>query len=364
MTPMSNEDIRSTFDIAETKTPVGFFKALFRLTDATREGCIPAVVVQREDERGLIRVLPIAKTMKQTKDKLIGENKKPLWVRPFKIFHGGFHIHAPLFIGDTGYLIAIDRDCMTAIQKNEKPVEKDGNLDELKEKNTSNPDDLTPQRYNYGFFLPCSWVLNDGELLKEHFNRDEGTLKDKFVVSNGKKIDEDESCYITISREGVIEIHSTNSLARVSKEAIDLMRRDSLDDGEYNDEDGNTHIKNSSVVRSHDNGVEIGRYDGDGNSSVVRSHDNGVEMGRYDSDGKRNVLEVNGDKSTFSNEKLSAEIDLNKLKSSASFREVRIITGEPSRDGDTVTIPTSTIRVLCDEPIQSEPLTFSVKDSQ
>lgn len=343
MTSMSNEDIRSTFDIAETKTPVGFFKALFRLTDATREGCIPAVVVQREDERGLIRVLPIAKTMMQTKDKLIGENKKPLWVRPFKIFHGGFHIHAPLFIGDTGYLIAIDRDCMTAIQKNEKPVEKDGNLDELKEKNTSNPDDLTPQRYNYGFFLPCSWVLNDGELLKEHFNRDEGTLKDKFVVSNGKKIDEDESCYITISREGVIEIHSTNSLARVSESAIDLMRRDSLDDGEYKDEDGNTHIKNSSVVRSHGNGVEIGRYDGDG---------------------KRNVLEVDGDKSTFSNEKLSAEVDLNKLKSSASFREVRIITGEPSRDGDTVTIPTSTIRVLCDEPIQSEPLTFSVKDSE
>ena len=343
MTPMSNEDIRSTFDIAETKTPVGFFKALFRLTDATREGCIPAVVVQREDERGLVRVLPIAKTMMQTKDKLIGENKKPLWVRPFKIFHGGFHIHAPLFIGDTGYLIAIDRDCMTAIQKNEKPVDKDGNLDELKEKNTSNPDDLTPQRYNYGFFLPCSWVLNDGELLKEHFNRDEGTLKDKFVVSNGKKIDEDESCYITISRDGVIEIHSTNSLARVGKEAIDLMCMDSLDDGEYKDEDGNTHIKNSSVVRSHGNGVEIGRYDGDG---------------------KRNVLEVDGDKSTFSNEKLSAEIDLSKLHSSASFREVRIITGEPSRDGDTVTIPTSTIRVLCDEPIQSEPLTFSVKDSE
>ena len=343
MTPMSNEDIRSTFDIAETKTPVGFFKALFRLTDATREGCIPAVVVQREDERGLIRVLPIAKTMMQTKDKLIGENKKPLWVRPFKIFHGGFHVHAPLFIGDTGYLIAIDRDCMTAIQKNEKPVDKDGNLDELKEKNTSNPDDLTPQRYNYGFFLPWSWVLNDGELLKEHFNRDEGTLKDKFVVSNGKKIDEDESCYITISREGVIEIHSTNSLARVSKDSVDLMRRDSLDDGEYEDEEGNTHIKNSSVVRSHGSGVEIGRYDGDG---------------------KRNVLEVNGDKSTFSNEKFSAEVDLNKLKSSASFREVRIITGEPSRDGDTVTIPTSTIRVLCDEPIQSEPLTFSVKDSE
>ena len=343
MTPMSNEDIRSTFDIAETKTPVGFFKALFRLTDATREGCIPAVVVQREDERGLIRVLPIAKTMMQTKDKLIGENKKPLWVRPFKIFHGGFHIHTPLFIGDTGYLIAIDRDCMTAIQKNEKPVEEDGNLDELKEKNTSNPDDLTPQRYNYGFFLPCSWVLNDGELLKEHFNRDEGTLKDKFVVSNGKKIDEDESCYITISREGVIEIHSTNSLARVGKEAIDLMRRDSLDNVEYNDEDGKTHIKNSSVVRSNGDGVEIGRYDGDG---------------------KRNVLKVNGDKSTFSNEKLSAEIDLNKLYSSASFREVRIITGEPSRDGDTVTIPTSTIRVLCDEPIQSSPLTFSVKDSE
>ena len=343
MTSMSNEDIRSTFDIAETKTPVGFFKALFRLTDATREGCIPAVVVQREDERGLIRVLPIAKTMMQTKDKLIGENKKPLWVRPFKIFHGGFHIHAPLFIGDTGYLIAIDRDCMTAIQKNEKPVEKDGNLDELKEKNTSNPDDLTPQRYNYGFFLPCSWVLNDGELLKEHFNRDEGTLKDKFVVSNGKKIDEDESCYITISREGVIEIHSTNSLARISKDSVDLMCRDSIDDGEYKDEDGNTHIKNSSVIRSHGNGVEIGRYDGDG---------------------KRNVLEVDGDKSTFSNEKLSAEVDLNKLKSPASFREVRIITGEPSRDGDTVTIPTSTIRVLCDDPIPSSPLTFSVKDSE
>lgn len=337
-----DSEFRSTFDPTEAETEIGFFKALFRLTDAAREGCIPAVVVDRENEDGLIRVLPIAKTMKQTKDKLIGENKQPLWVRPFKIFHGGFHIHAPLFIGDTGYLIAIDRDCMTAIQKNEKPVEKDGNLDELKEKNTSNPDDLTPQRYNYGFFLPCSWVLNDGELLKEHFNRDEGTLKDKFVVSNGKKIDEDESCYITISREGVIEIHSTNSLARVSEAAIDLMRRDSLDDGEYEDDNGDTQVKNSSVVRADGLGVEIGRY-GD--------------------EGKKNTLEVNHDKSVFANEKFSAEVDLNKLKSSASFREVKIITGEPYRNGDTVTIPTSTIRVLCDDPIQSEPLTFSVKDS-
>ena len=336
-------EFRSTFDPTEAETEIGFFKALFRLTDAAREGCIPAVVVQREDERGLIRVLPIAKTMKQTKDKLIGENKQPLWVRPFKIFHGGFHIHAPLFIGDTGYLIAIDRDCMTAIQKNEKPVEKDGNLDELKEKNTSNPDDLTPQRYNYGFFLPCSWVLNDGELLKEHFNRDEGTLKDKFVVSNGKKIDEDESCYITISRDGVVEIHSTNSLARISKDSVDLMCRDSLDDGEYEDDNGDTQVKNSSVVRADGLGVEIGRY-GD--------------------EGKKNTLEVNHDKSVFANEKLSAEVDLNKLKSSASFREVRIITGEPSRDGDTVTIPTSTIRVLCDDPIPSSPLTFSIKDSE
>ena len=338
-----DSEFRSTFDPTEAETEIGFFKALFRLTDAAREGCIPAVVVDRENDDGLIRVLPIAKTMKQTKDKLIGENKQPLWVRPFKIFHGGFHIHAPLFIGDTGYLIAIDRDCMTAIQKNEKPVDKDGNLDELKEKNTSNPDDLTPQRYNYGFFLPCSWVLNDGELLKEHFNRDEGTLKDKFVVSNGKKIDEDESCYITISRDGVIEIHSTNSLARVSEAAIDLMRRDSLDDGEYEDDNGDTQVKNSSVVRADGLGVEIGRY-GD--------------------EGKKNTLEVNHDKSVFANEKFSAEVDLNKLKSSASFREVRIITGEPSRDGDTVTIPTSTIRVLCDEPIESEPLTFSVKDSE
>lgn len=338
-----SKDYRSTFDRSEIQSPVGFFKTLFRLTDAAREGVIPAVVVERENERGLVRVLPIAKTMRQTKDKLVGENKQPLWVRPFKIFQGGYHIHAPLFIGDTGYVIAIDRDCMTAIQKNEKPVDEDGNLDGLKGDNTADPDNLKPQRYNYGFFLPCSWVLNDGELLKEHFNRDEGTLKDKFVISNGKKIDDDESCYLSISREGEIEIHSTNSLARVSESAIDLLRRDSLDDGEYEDDEGDTQVKNSVVVRADDLGVEIGRY-GD--------------------EGKKNVLEVNGDKSTFSNEKYAAEIDLNKLQSSASFREVRIITGDPTRDGDTVTIPTSTIRVLCDEPIQSDPLTFSVKDAE
>ena len=51
------------------------------------------------------------------------------------------------------------------------------------------------------------------------------------------------------------------------------------------------------------------------------------------------------------------------LKSNAKFRVVRIITGDPERNGDVVSIPTAKITVLCDEPIEGDPLVFNVRDS-
>ena len=106
---------RTSFIDTDASDDVAFYRALFSMRDSMRETCIPVVVVEKEDECGFVKVQPIIRAVKQMSDRLEEFDRSPFFVKPMKFLHGGFLIHSPIFIGDTGYVISCDRDSTSAM---------------------------------------------------------------------------------------------------------------------------------------------------------------------------------------------------------------------------------------------------------
>lgn len=150
------------YDKQEIEEPIGFFRTLFRLKDITTERAIPAVVVDYNKKNGTVTVLPMAKVEYDTRNGAVSEDRETVTVRVLKICQGGYSISLPIFKGDTGWLIAGDRKCGKAIEKNGEIVIRDLNEDELKDRSES-PDDCSILNFSNGFFLPFSWELEDAD---------------------------------------------------------------------------------------------------------------------------------------------------------------------------------------------------------
>ena len=343
---MPNSDAatpRSTYRESATSSAVGFYKELFRLADSARETCLPCVVIEQENDNGLIQVVPIINSMIQMSDRMVGVRRGAVYVRPMRFLHGGFMIQAPILVGDTGYLVSCDRDCSDAIRANENIQTDNADHKEVLKDRIKDPNTVDCQKYHYGFFIPCSWVRNESESMKGMFGRDEGIFKDRLVISNYRKAGEDGSAFITIDREGNIMVATENSKAFVNKNGIQIANR--------TDKTNDSDLSKSRAVKI--DGEKCWVYhngeneDSEDTNGIVASKD-GVEVEK--------ILSVKSGE-------LSATMNPKSLKSNAKFRVVRIITGDPERNGDVVSIPTAKITVLCDEPIEDDPLVFNVRDS-
>lgn len=340
----SNKDTpRTSFLDTDASDDVAFYRALFAMRDAARETCIPVIVIEREDKDGFIKVQPIIRAMKQMSDGVQGYDRKPFLVKPMKFFHGGFTIHAPIFAGDTGYVISCDRDATRAMGKNESVLSKDISSKEITDSHLENPDTIDCSHYVYGFFIPCSWVRNESDYMKPMVGGDNGIFKDRLVISNYHKAGDDGSAFITIDRDGNVMVATENSKAFVNKNGIQIANR--------TDKTNDSDLAESRVVKL--DGEKCWIYhngkneDSEDTNGIVATKD-GVEAEK--------ILSIR-------NGKLSATMNPKNLKSNAEFRTVRIITGDPIRDGDIVSVPTAKITVLCDEPIEDAPLVFNVRDS-
>ena len=343
---MPNSDAatpRSTYRESAASSAVDFYKELFRLADSARETCLPCVVIEQENDNGLIQVVPIINSMIQMSDRMVGVRRGAVYVRPMRFLHGGFMIQAPILVGDTGYLVSCDRDCSDAIRANENIQTDNADHKEVLKDRIKDPNTVDCQKYHYGFFIPCSWVRNESESMKGMFGRDEGIFKDRLVISNYRKAGDDGSAFITIDREGNIMVATENSKAFVNKNGIQIANR--------TDKTNDSDLSKSRAIKI--DGEKCWVYhngeneDSEDTNGIVASKD-GVDVEK--------ILSVK-------NGELSATMNPKSLKSNAKFRVVRIITGDPERNGDIVSIPTAKITVLCDEPIEDDPLVFNVRDS-
>lgn len=157
MTPIP-ENALPNYDKRTIEDPSAFFRTLFHLRDIKEERAIPAVVKEYDSKTGEVTVLPMAKYTFDTRDGEAEVDRETVKVRALRICQGGYSISLPIFKGDTGWLIAGDRRCGAAIEKNGEIVVRDLTDEELEDK-TAKPDDCSILNFENGFFVPFSWSV-------------------------------------------------------------------------------------------------------------------------------------------------------------------------------------------------------------
>ena len=180
-----------------------FFELLHTLFKEQDEFCIQGIVRAYDPKTNIAEVEPIPKQKIYKEDGTYEEKvRQRVKVRVMNIARGGFVIHIPVFVGDTGWLIAADRSAEAAMKKNAN-ILKDNQTDadfgsNNPEKNTGaySIDDDEVCRYGFGMFIPDSWSKLNTDLVPDPRkliisstdgkNRIEIGGEDKIVV-NGMK---------------------------------------------------------------------------------------------------------------------------------------------------------------------------------
>ena len=208
------------YDRGKCKTELGFFQTLFRLKEVDKQGAIPAIVRSYDRKTGIATVQPIVTYVVDTKEgeKLIPRGTYDVSVIRFA--HGGFVIDAPLFAGDTGWLIAADRNAKDAKEANSKILKADQDDENPSNEGFKRPTDDSLRSFSWGFFIPDTWgdtelAKNDGLVIKDVDEKNVIALNDGAIeIKRGDNI-------ISISDNGItMEERSGNNKVIVSKSGI------------------------------------------------------------------------------------------------------------------------------------------------
>jgi hypothetical protein len=153
-----------TFDPAVAESDIGFFKALFRIHDVARETAIPCIVRSYDAEKCRASVQPLVNNVVRNVD---GEKEieRPTYedIPVMRICRGGFSVSMPLFAGDTGILLALDRNCASAIEHNSSALSKEQTDEDGDNKGPEKPDDMSTASFANGVFIPFSFSPSDDD---------------------------------------------------------------------------------------------------------------------------------------------------------------------------------------------------------
>ena len=208
------------YDRGKCKTELGFFQTLFRLKEVDKQGVIPAIVRSYDRKTGIATVQPIVTYVVDTKEgeKLIPRGTYDVSVIRFA--HGGFVIDAPLFAGDTGWLIAADRNAKDAKEANSKILNADQDDENPSNEGFKRPTDDSLRSFSWGFFIPDTWgdtelTKNDGLVIKDVDEKNVIALNDGAIeIKRGDNI-------ISISDNG-ITMKNANSEVAIDKNGANI----------------------------------------------------------------------------------------------------------------------------------------------
>lgn len=196
------------YNIAKMESEPTYIGELFHQMDIAREYCLPCIVTAYDASKNTVDVKPLAN---HTRDngKEIEEIERPelKGIPLIRFAHGGFRISSPLFVGDTGYVVAGDRSCHKIIEDNSTELYAD-DADGEKNKGAGKPDDCSLTKFYSGFFIPCSWANTEstnGSLAIEGIGKAKG---DK----NWQRIE--------LSNDGTITIEVADRKLTVGKDGI------------------------------------------------------------------------------------------------------------------------------------------------
>lgn len=172
--------------------PAAIFKRIQFCHDLEFECAMPAKITKVNNDhtayaQPLVRLMSSSSSIEQS----------PILVTTLWDFHGDFEIHHPLNIGDTGWLIAADRNTDLVKQYNSE-------WNETKNQGAQSPNkDLNLHRYRFGFFLPDRW----------------NTGADKRLVP--KELQE---CFYIRDRNGYVQmlLDEEGTIAITAKSAVEI----------------------------------------------------------------------------------------------------------------------------------------------
>ena len=220
MTPIP-ENALPNYDKRTIEDPSAFFRTLFHLRDIKEERAIPAIVKEYDSKTGEVTVLPMAKYTFDTRDGEAEVDRETVKVRALRICQGGYSISLPIFKGDTGWLIAGDRRCGAAIEKNGEIVVRDLTDEELKDK-TAKPDDCSILNFENGFFVPFSWSVesigDEKSLVIRNVSKDE----ELNLANNHGVYGTYPWSMIEIRRDGMVNAYGQGRKFTVRKEGLYL----------------------------------------------------------------------------------------------------------------------------------------------
>ena len=220
MTPIP-ENALPNYDKRTIEDPSAFFRTLFHLRDIKEERAIPAIVKEYDSKTGEVTVLPMAKYTFDTRDGEAEVDRETVKVRALRICQGGYSISLPIFKGDTGWLIAGDRRCGAAIEKNGEIVVRDLTDEELNDK-TAKPDDCSILNFENGFFVPFSWSVesigDEKSLIIRNVSKDE----ELNLANNHGVYGTYPWSMIEIRRDGMVNAYGGGTKFSIGKEGLYL----------------------------------------------------------------------------------------------------------------------------------------------
>lgn len=198
---------------SDATVPLSFSAAIEHLCEHIRQGiesCIPAQFIKYDDhDKNLAVVSPLVKFPYVSGNKTVWTERPQFTVRVLRVKSGGYWFRMPLKKGDTGWIIAADRDTSFAISRN-------ANVDESKntKENGGGPQEYSnfnKLKYSFGFFLPdgyCNLKVEKGHEDSSFWSM----LKDD---GSG-----DRASYIELKKDGAVEIHTGDGNEKVLVEGF------------------------------------------------------------------------------------------------------------------------------------------------
>ena len=189
------KDLISALDPSVWSKPSNALLSLFDNFKVNLNVCVPAIVTKvNEDKTRMVTVQPIPNRKFRTESGLVDIKRGEVTVPCMTFIHGGYILSSPLFVGDTGWLIAGDRDAIEALKENSTIPQKD----KSDNKGPQSIESYSVNEFDFGFFIPDSWAE-----LPETYEK----LKDNFTIGN-VTTDDDTTCYLTIDKKGECRIHA------------------------------------------------------------------------------------------------------------------------------------------------------------
>lgn len=219
---MSDMTPQRTYDLSKIQSYAGFLQQLFRLQDAKRMTCLPAIVEGFDRASNRATVKPLTQHLVDTLQGELPIDRPSCTVPVLQISRGGWCIDMPLFVGDTGILIALDRasngamgNNSTRLWENQDPEDKETVLNE----GPRPPDNLIYSSFEYGVFIPFAFGGSGIQLDTDREGRDIAGIVIKRTIDPNPTPEEQQMQSMLPSKERVrpVQIKLNNLGIEVSQ---------------------------------------------------------------------------------------------------------------------------------------------------